>query len=470
VIDGRPLPIAFRGAAVEYGSRARQVVVLLGVLLVFALVAWALVWASYGFRYTAFSAATTGKDAFLGQVQDQPGIVGRVLSTARQHHLLPEAYIYASLLTVQFANERAAFLNGQFATTGWLWYFPYAFSVKTTIAAMLIGVLALAALVVRWKDEGGTGWTRARAGLYAGTPLLALVGIYGVFALASNLNIGHRHLLPIYPALCILAGGAAFWIRPLFSRAQSDPPQTGRERRARKAQAVVVGPSFSSARRALGVATLALLAWHVAESISVRPSYLAYFNQLAGGPSQGYLHLADSSLDWGQDLPALKQWLDGERLQRGDGNVYLSYFGTARPEYYGIQATPLAGFIDRRQPSPPVPLGGGVYCVSATMLDVVSRLFYKPEYETNYQAAAKNAAIFARASQDEQSMSSLMRDTGEEYWRQLFGDFDQLRTGRLLAFLRQRRPDAMVGYSILIYRLTDADVAQALNDPLSASR
>ena len=472
VIDGRPLPIAFRGRAVEYGSRARQLAVLLGVLLVFALVAWVLIWASYGFRYTAFSAATTGKDAFLGQVQDQPGIVGRVLSTARQHHLLPEAYIYASLLTVQFANERAAFLNGQFATTGWWWYFPYAFSVKTTIAAMLIGVLALAAVVVRWKDgrEGGTGWTRARAGLYAGTPLLALVGIYWLFALASNLNIGHRHLLPIYPALCILAGGAAFWIRPLFPRAQSDSSQTGRGRRARKAQAVVVGPSFSSAGRALGVATLALLAWHVAESMSIRPSYLAYFNQLAGGPSQGYLHLADSSLDWGQDLPALKQWLDGERLQRGGENAYLSYFGTARPEYYGIQATPLAGFIDRRPPAPPVPLGGGVYCVSATMLDVVSRLFYKPEYETNYQAAVKNAAVFARASEDEQAMSSLMRDTGEEYWRQLFGDLDQLRTGRLLAFLRERRPDAMVGYSILIYRLTDADVAQALNAPLSASR
>src|SRR6187399_3002455 len=161
VIDGRPLTVAFRGVAVEHGSRARQLAVLLGVLLVFALVAWALLWASYGFRYTAFSAATMGKDAFLGQVQDQPGIVGRGLSTARQHHLLPEAYIYASLLTVQFASERAAFLNGQFATTGWWWYFPYAFSVKTTIAAMLIGVLGLAAIVARWKDEGGTGWTRA---------------------------------------------------------------------------------------------------------------------------------------------------------------------------------------------------------------------------------------------------------------------------------------------------------------------
>ena len=471
VIDGRPLKVAFRGVPVEHGGRARQLAVLLGMLLVFALVAWALLWASYGFRYTAFSAATTGKDAFLGQVQDQPGIVGRGLSTARQHHLLPEAYIYASLLTVQFASERAAFLNGQFATTGWWWYFPYAFSVKTTIAAMLIGVLALAALVVRWKDgrDGGTVWARARASLYAGTPLLALVGIYWLFALASNLNIGHRHLLPIYPALCMLAGGAAFWIRPLFPQAQADAPQTGRGRRARKTQAASQ-PGSSPAVRALGVATLALLGWHVAESIAIRPSYLAYFNQLAGGPSHGYLHLADSSLDWGQDLPALKQWLDRDGLQRGGGTVYLSYFGTARPEYYGIQATPLAGFIDRRPPAPPVPLGGGVYCVSATMLDVVSRLFYKPEYETNYQAAVKNATVFAQASQDEQAMSSLMRDTGEEYWRQLFGDLDQLRTGRLLAFLRQRRPDAMVGYSILIYRLTDADVARALNDPLSASR
>jgi hypothetical protein len=75
----------------------------------------------------------------------------------------------------------------------------------------------------------------------------------------------------------------------------------------------------------------------------------------------------------------------------------------------------------------------------ATMLDVVSRLFYKPEYETNYQAAAKNAAVFARASQDEQALSSLMRDTGE-VWRQLFGDLDQLRTGRLLAFPRSGVP------------------------------
>ena len=218
------------------------------------------------------------------------------------------------------------------------------------------------------------------------------------------------------------------------------------------------------------MATLALLAWHVAESMSIRPSYLAYFNQLAGGPSQGYLHLADSSLDWGQDLPSLKQWLDGERLQRGGENAYLSYFGTARPR---VRRHP--GDAARRlHRSSPAAASG-----SARRRRLLRQRHHARRREpsllqagvrSNYQAAVKNAAVFARASEDEQAMSSLMRETGEEYWRQLFGDLDQLRTGRLLAFLRERRPDAMVGYSILIYRLTDADVAQALNAPLSASR
>ena len=61
-----------------------------------------------------------------------------------------------------------------------------------------------------------------------------------------------------------------------------------------------------------------------------------------------------------------------------------------------------------------------------------------------------------------------MRQTGDQYWRQLFVQFDQLRTGRLVAYLRRRQPDAMVGYSILIYRLTAADVAEALLNPVPA--
>jgi hypothetical protein len=472
LIGGRPLVSGFRGRHVEYNGRARQLIILLGVAAVFALVTWALIWTSFGFRYTAFATATTGKDAFLGQVPQQPGGVGWLLATARQFHLLPEAYIYGTGLTAQFASERAAFLNGQFGTTGWWWYFPYTFAVKTTIPALIVGLLALAALAVRWRHgNAGQGWVqRAQASLYAGTPLLALVFVYWGFALTTSLNIGHRHLLPTYPALCILAGGAAFWITPLFERMRKPERQTGRARR--KQRSAAQGQSATSGwAKAAGAAIPVLLAWHVVESSSIRPHYLAYFNQVAGGPSEGYKHLADSSLDWGQDLPALKRWLDGERLrQPAAGAAYLSYFGTARPEYYGIQATLLAGFIDRRPPQPPVPLAGGVYCVSATVLNVIGRMFYKPEDESDYQAALNNLATFARASENEQAWSALMQQTGEQYWHQLFAQFDRLRTGRLAAFLRRREPDAMVGYSILIYRLTDADVSLALNGPAPGDR
>jgi hypothetical protein len=455
LIDGRPLAIEWRGRRHEYAGRLRQAAVFAGVAVAIGLVVWTLIWASYGFRYSAFHAATTGKDAFLGQVKEQPGLVGSSLAIARRFHLLPEAYIYGSGLTVQYAAERAAFLNGRFSTTGWWYYFPYAFAVKTTIPAMIVGLLALAALLTRWR----------LASLYAGTPLFALIAVYWVFAMASNLNIGHRHLLPIYPALCILAGGAGFWIQALVERPSRSEASTGRARRQQRAKARQER-SAPGLGKALGVATAALLVWHVGESLTIEPDYLAYFNQLAGGPSQGYRHLADSSLDWGQDLPSLKTWLDRAGLQRdGAEEVYLSYFGTARPESYGIKATQLPGFIDRRPPDPPLPLGGGVYCVSATVLDVISRVFYKPEYESNYQAALQNMMTFARASESDQGLAALMRQTGEPYWRQLFVQFDQMRTGRLAAFLRRRQPDAMIGYSILIYRLSDADVVQALSGP-----
>ena len=62
-----------------------------------------------------------------------------------------------------------------------------------------------------------------------------------------------------------------------------------------------------------------LLLWHAGESLYIAPDFLAYFNELDGGPGEAYKHLVDSSLDWGQDLPGLKAWLDasGTRVEEG---------------------------------------------------------------------------------------------------------------------------------------------------------
>jgi hypothetical protein len=464
LVDGRPLAAGV-GHVRDYHGRMRQLAVLLGAGALVAFLACAVVWASFGFRYTAFAAATTGAERFLGDVAEPPGAAGRILATARRLRLLPEAYLYGLGFAQQTASERAAFLRGEFSTTGWWWYFPYAFVVKTTIPAMAVGLLALVALVVRWRrarDAALSVRACAWQSVYAGTPLVVLIVVYAAFALATNLNIGHRHLLPIYPALCILAGGAAFWIGPLVAWKARPAAQSRRGQRRGRGPASDGSDRFVPPRAA-GMAIVALLAWHAVESLAIRPSYLAYVNQLAGGPSQGYRHLADSSLDWGQDLPALATWLGANAPRQPDaGGVYLSYFGTARPEYYGVRATALAGFIDRRPVQPPDRLEPGLYCVSATMLNVVGRVLYGPDSERRYQAALQDLAALGKASESEQAWSALMSRTGDRYWQELFADFDRLRTGRLLAFLRGREPDAMAGYTILIYRLTEADVEQAL--------
>jgi tetratricopeptide (TPR) repeat protein len=47
----------------------------------------------------------------------------------------------------------------------------------------------------------------------------------------------------------------------------------------------------------------------------------------------------DSNLDWGQDLKRLKKFIDEKKI----GSIYLSYFGTANPCYYGISFIFLPG-------------------------------------------------------------------------------------------------------------------------------
>ena len=179
--------------------------------------------------------------------------------------------------------------------------------------------------------------------LYRTTPLWTLFTVYWIFAITSHLNIGHRHILPTYPPMLILAGCSWLWV----TQRRSTPRRRARSTADRDRSSGRVA-NWLAVRRypILAVAVLASIASFTTESLSNWPNYLAYFNQFVGSHTNAYRHLVDSSLDWGQDLPALKQWLVEAGLNDSQGErPYLSYFGSGNPEYYGIHATSLARLL-----------------------------------------------------------------------------------------------------------------------------
>ncbi len=294
------------------------VAVLAGACVAALLIAWILIWAAYGFRFDGLRSPGDYNHAWSDY---GTGLTVRATGWARDLHLLPDAWLQGFAHTAFFASGRPAFFMGEYGTRGWLAFFPVGFALKTTLPALALLALAAGALATL---KGSRRWYRLG-------PLLIFIAVYGTVMLTSHLNIGVRHLLPLYPVLYILAGAVILLPRRIWS---------------------------------LTVVVLLLL-WHAGASLAIRPHYLAYFNPLLGGPAHGYEHFVDSSLDWGMDLPGLKRWLDAHA--KGE-KIYLSYFGSGSPAYEGITATRLAdGYFDLRPREVLPEMTGGIYCISATM-------------------------------------------------------------------------------------------------------
>lgn len=397
---------------------------------VHAVVAWGTIWLFYGFRFSAF-APTLAEGANFnhgwGWILTDMGWPRPVLIALREWRVLPDAFLYGFAFVLQFAKERGAFLNGEYSVRGWPSFFPYAFLVKTTLPFLL---LLLAG-----------GWALARRGgkdflarLRPWTPLLALFVVYWATSITSHLNIGHRHILPTYPVLFIAAGAFGAWLdlrRPLA--------------------ALLVG---------------ALALWHAGESWAARPNYLAYFNPIAGGTSNGWRHLVDSSLDWGQDLPGLKAWLDAHAAREP---VYLSYFGTGDPQHEGIHATLLPTLPEVGAPRPWRALGPGVYALSATMLQQV----YSPvrgdwtlKREEEFQQLRSIEPELLAYHSNPVKRAELLRSAPDKNWDTAWRRYEWLRLARLGYYLRVRPAEANINGSILVYRLSAAEIAAATGGSL----
>jgi hypothetical protein len=266
-------------------------------LVAVGLLAWIVLWATYGFRF-AISPDPAVREAMRATLAEPRSSLARGLAVAAERWaVLPEDYVRGFRFVFRHSEARPAFLMGRLSEEGFPYYFLATFALKTPIPLALLLLMAL--------FVGRRGPVRSEAFLFL--PVLLYLGL----TFTRSIDIGHRHLLPIYPFLFVAAGRAVGVL--------------GRSR-APAAGAVILG---------------ALCAWYALGTLRVHPHYLAYFNEIAGGPRNGYRWLVDSNLDWGQDLKGLKAYMDA----RGIPRLKLSYFGSADPAYYGIDAEILPGYM-----------------------------------------------------------------------------------------------------------------------------
>jgi Dolichyl-phosphate-mannose-protein mannosyltransferase len=319
------LPQSWIVVGMELNTHRRQLIVAPIVCVFVAIVSFIAIWACYGFRFgptndpnvllntqrivlrakiSKLMAANANADQTTQQMIDQEplGPMVNMVLWAEKERLLPQPWLFGFLYTRATTYYRGCYLLGQIGRTGWWYYFPATMLFKTPSATLMAIPIAIVCALSR-KRQATTVFVRFDwwSIVCIGVPPI----LYGVAAMAANLNLGVRHILPVYPFIFI---------------------------------ALSLGLSRLTARwKSMGIfVTTLLLIGLAVESLSAYPNYLAFFNTPSDAHN-GIDLLGDSNLDWGQDLPALAAW----RKQHLDQPMYLAYFGIADPHYYRIDENDL---------------------------------------------------------------------------------------------------------------------------------
>ncbi|MDB9822138.1 glycosyltransferase family 39 protein [Deltaproteobacteria bacterium] len=210
---------------------------------------------------------------------------------------LPYEYIsgFDSQMAISEGNNLfyTSYLMGEHSLEGWWYYYIIAFIVKNPLAFFLILIIA----IITWIKKGGT---ELEDGLCLWIPV---IGFFLYFSSFTHIPIGVRFLLPVFPLLFLAAGN-------------------------------IVNAKFLKNKTGKIIISVLAIAYLI-PALSNYPNYLSYFNMIAGGSGNGHRWLIDSNLDWGQDLPGLKKYME----KNGIEEIKLGYFGRVDPEIYGIKYT-----------------------------------------------------------------------------------------------------------------------------------
>jgi hypothetical protein len=211
--------------------------------------------------------------------------------------LLPRYFVYGIDMVVQDSRDgRPGFLLGQISDTGWWYYFPVVFTLKTTIPFLITSICGFVWALFQVLRR------KRYVLLYALLP----PALYLALAMSSHLNIGVRHLLPMFPFVAIAGAGFVSTLID-FAFTRSKP----------------LGIAFA------GLVFVTFLTIFV----STFPNYLTYTNPLAGGPDRAWHKLSDSNLETGQEVKPLAKYLKAQGQNRVTGIMVGGEF----LKYYGVQ-------------------------------------------------------------------------------------------------------------------------------------
>ncbi|HEY1800618.1 MAG TPA: glycosyltransferase family 39 protein [Terriglobales bacterium] len=282
------------GVTISRGKRAARLAV---AIVAMSIIAIAILWAFYGFRYQAREAGLQLNPTMPEYLQQlsRPR-EAHILAAVAHWHLFPESYIYGLADVRIMSDFYTSYIFGKIYPHGVWFYFPAAFVIKSTLAFLILLGLAIWAIATRKL----TAW---REILFLTVPPI----FHLLVAMSAGMNIGLRHILPMYMFLYILIAGASINLI---------------RKNRRWLYAVVV-----------------LIAFQAVSSARTYPAYLAYENELWGGPANTYKYLSDSNSDWGQQLHDTKRYLD----QHGIKNCWFIYFAQGVVDFrdYGIPCKPL---------------------------------------------------------------------------------------------------------------------------------
>jgi 4-amino-4-deoxy-L-arabinose transferase-like glycosyltransferase len=294
-----PMLLGLTLAEIAYTEREKRKQIagtLVGGFAAIAVLAVVVLWAFYGFRYAARPAGMVINPTLSEYAAPLKGMNNWVIGHLANWRLLPESYLMGMTDIHYAAQQYPIFLLGHDYPHGVWWYFPVALSIKTSLG--LIGLVVLAGIALISRRIG-----QRRELAY----LIVPGAIYLIVAILSGMNIGTRHVLFLYP-LAALLGAAGLTALARHNRGW-----------------IWIGGG--------------LVAFHVISAMAIFPAEMAYGNEAWGGTAKTHKYLSDSSVDWAQQLPHIKQWVDAHPGEE----CWLAYsaYPDLRPQAYDIPCHPL---------------------------------------------------------------------------------------------------------------------------------